>query len=199
MQFSFLITDKLFLHALDVKITIIDKEITAWGDILLVQKMLDRMDFDGYLDKLPLPAQVSNRGYSPDQLIKQFMCSAWCGVNRFEHTEVTPADEFVRQFLGFQRMAGHKAWWKLADGLEIGESVYQSPLWQAPRRIVMVRQHVSTRPKATGRQLRLFAEQGIYKNYRYSCYITSLDLSAELVWELYKKRADAENRIKELK
>lgn len=52
---------------------------------------------------------------------------------------------------------------------------------------------------ATGRQLRLFAAQRIYKNYRYSCYITSLDLSPHLVRDLYKKRADAENRIKEIK
>lgn len=338
---------------MDFKIAFTDKEITPWGGIVLMKKMLDRMDFDECLDRLPLPAQGSNRGYSPSQLIKQFMCSVWCGANRFEHTEVTRTDEVVRQLWGFQRMAGHKAfqryfskfdqadnqrvftrmyqwffsqlqfdnytldvdstihtrygkqqgakkgynprkpgrpshhplmgfvaetnmvanywqrsgdahtannlegfladtlsklagksigllradsgfysksvfdylegqtidyivaapmyaplqrllaghkaWWCLADGLEIGESVYQSPLWQTPRRVVMVRQHVPTRPKATGRQLRLFAEQGIYKNYRYSCYITSLELSAELVWELYKKRADAENRIKELK
>lgn len=94
---------------MDIKITFTDKEITPWGGILLMKKMLDRMDFDGCLNGLPLPAQGSNRGYLPSQLIKQFMCSVWCGANRFEHTEVTRADEVVRQLWGFQRMAGHKA------------------------------------------------------------------------------------------
>jgi len=50
--------------------------------------MLDRMDFDRCLNQLPLPVQGSNRGYDPNQLIKQFLCSVWCGANRFEHTEV---------------------------------------------------------------------------------------------------------------
>jgi hypothetical protein len=63
----------------------------------------------------------------------------------------------------------------------------------------MVRQYIPTRPKATGRTLKLFEEEGIYKQYRYSCFITSLELPTEQVWTLYRQRADAENRIKELK
>lgn len=98
-----------------------------------------------------------------------------------------------------QVIASHKTWQKLSDGIEVAESTYQSPLWNKPRRIVMVRQHVPTRPKATGRILKLFQEEGIYKNYRYSCFITNLDLPGEHIWTLYRQRADAENRIKELK
>ena len=63
----------------------------------------------------------------------------------------------------------------------------------------MVRQHIPTRPKATGRSLKLFQDEGIYKQYRYSCFITNLDLPCEQIWTLYRQRADAENRIKELK
>ena len=43
----------------------------------------------------------------------------------------------------------------------------------------------------------LFPDEVMYRNYRYSAYVTNLKLSAELIWELYRKRADAENRIKE--
>ncbi|MFM8742137.1 MAG: transposase, partial [Cytophagales bacterium] len=50
-----------------------------------------------------------------------------------------------------------------------------------------------------GRSLKLFQEEGIYKQYRYSCFITSLDLPAEQIWKIYRQRTDAENRIKELK
>lgn len=338
---------------MDYKIEFTDKEITPWAGILMLKKMLEKMDFDSCLDGLDLPEQGSNRGYSSHQLIKQFITSVWCGANRFEHTEVTRQDEVIRQFWGFGRMAGHKSfqrffnkfdfgtnqkvftplyqwffknlqfnnltldvdstihtrygtqqgakkgynpkkpgrlshhplmafvaetkmvanfwlrsgdaytsnnieaflddtfeklqgkkiglfradsgfydkkvlhyledkklnyivavrlyapvqqliashktWLRLISGIEVAESVYQSPLWDKPRRIVMVRQHIPTRPKATGRSLKLFQDEGIYKQYRYSCFITSLDLPCEQIWTLYRQRADSENRIKELK
>lgn len=63
----------------------------------------------------------------------------------------------------------------------------------------MLRQRIQDRPKATGKQLRLFQDSDIYNNYRYHCFITNLTLSAQQIWNLYKERADAENRIKELK
>ena len=47
-------------------------------------------------------------------------------------------------------------------------------------------------------ELVLFEEQQ-YHTYRYSVYVTNIDLPAEQVWNMYKHRADAENRIKELK
>ncbi len=337
----------------DYKIEFTDKEISPWSGLLLLIKMLDKMQFEEILGELSLPAQGSNRGYSPEQLIKQFMTSIWCGANKFEHTEVTRQDEVIRKFWGFRRMAGHKAfqrffnkfnqainqqvftawfkwffshlkfdnftldvdssiltrygnqqgakkgynpkkpgrnshhplmafvaecrmvanfwlrsgdthtannieafledtfeklsgkhigllradsgfydkkvfcylenkninyiiaarlyspvqqaiysqktWMRITDGIEIAETMYQSPLWEEPRRMIMVRQHLPERPKATGRMLKLFEEEGIYQKYRYSCFITNLDLPAEIIWQSYRLRADAENRIKELK
>ncbi len=338
---------------MEYKIEFTDKELTPWSGILMMIKMLEKMQFDACLSKLDLPTQGSNRGYSPSQLIKQFMTSVWCGANKFEHTEVTRQDEVIREFWNFKRMAGHKSfqrffnkfdvgtnqrvfrdlyqwffsqlrfdnftldvdssiytrygsqqgakkgynpkkpgrashhplmafvaeckmvanfwlrsgdahtannieafledtfeklstkrigllradsgfydrkvfdyleqkrinyivaarlyapiqqllsqhkvWMQIGNGIEIAESTYQSPLWDKPRRIVMIRQYVPQRPKATGRALKLFEEEGLYKNYRYSCYITNLDLPAEHIWQSYRMRADAENRIKELK
>jgi len=98
-----------------------------------------------------------------------------------------------------QRVASHKVWMQVGNGIEIAECLYQGPQWDEPRRMVMVRQYVPERPKATGKLLRLFEEEGWYKKYRYSCYITRLDLPAEHIWQSYRMRADAENRIKELK
>lgn len=98
-----------------------------------------------------------------------------------------------------RKIAGLKNWWNLSDGLQITETTYQSDKWKAPRRLIVVRQQIEKRPKATGKQLKLFKDEGIYQNYRYSCYITNLELSAHLVWNTYKGRADCENRIKELK
>lgn len=98
-----------------------------------------------------------------------------------------------------RKIASMKTWWTQSDGLEVGETTYQSPLWEKPRRLVVVRQKIVTRPKATGKQLKLFKEDGIINQYRYSCYITNLEFSAKVVWDMYKGRADCENRIKELK
>lgn len=97
------------------------------------------------------------------------------------------------------KLANHRLWLKLDDGIEIAETTYQAEGWALPRRLVMVRQQIDKRPKAAGKQLRLFEDEGIYNNYRYSCFITNLDLPAKMVYDLYRNRADAENRIKEVK
>ena len=86
-----------------------DKEITAWSGMGLMKRMLDRIGFSSALETCKLPRQGSNRGYSPVQLIVQFMLSVWCGANRFEHSEVTRHDPVLQKLFGFERMANFKA------------------------------------------------------------------------------------------
>jgi hypothetical protein len=62
--------------------------------------------------------------------------------------------------------------------------------------MIAVRKNIEILTKTTGKLL-LFNEP--VGRYRYSLYVTNLDLPAEQVWLSYKDRADAENRIKELK
>jgi hypothetical protein len=92
-----------------------------------------------------------------------------------------------------------KGWLKLDEGLEIAETFYQADSWKAPRRLILVRQEIEKRPKAAGKQLRLFADEIFYQKYRYSCFVTNIELSPKMVYDLYRNRADAENRIKEVK
>lgn len=95
-----------------------------------------------------------------------------------------------------------RKWVEVTDGLEISESTYKADCWEKPRRIVMVRQEVEKRPKAAGkqvRQLELFEDADDFGKYRYSCFVTDLTLPAKVVYDSYRGRADAENRIKELK
>jgi hypothetical protein len=42
----------------------------------------------------------------------------------------------------------------------------------------------------------LFPDYVAFARYRYSAFITNMNLPAELIWEIYRKRADAENQIK---
>jgi DNA-directed RNA polymerase subunit L len=86
-----------------------DKEITAWGGMGIMKRMLDHLGFESALAAAGLPQPGSNRGYRPEQLITQFMLSVWCGANRFEHGEVTRHDPVLKRLFGFQRMANFKA------------------------------------------------------------------------------------------
>lgn len=128
--------------------------------------------------------------------------SGFYGKEIFDFVELRDIKYIIvaRHYSTIQRkVAGLKNWWTLEDGLQITEATYQSDTWEKPRRLVVVRQQIKKRPKATGKQLKLFKEDGIYQNYRYSCYITNVDLSPHMVWKMYRGRADCENRIKEIK
>jgi Transposase DDE domain group 1 len=105
-----------------------DKEITAWGGMGLMKRMLDHLGFESALAAAQLPQPGSNRGYRPEQLITQFMLSVWCGANRFEHAEVTRHDPVLKRLFGFKRMANFKAVMRLFNKFTQGtnESVMDS-------------------------------------------------------------------------
>jgi hypothetical protein len=86
-----------------------DKQITPWGGMAIMKRLLDHLGFESALPAADLPAPSSNRGYSPEQLVTQFMLSVWCGANRFEHGEVTRHDPVLQKLFGFKRMANFKA------------------------------------------------------------------------------------------
>jgi len=338
---------------MSVELQFTDKEITPWGGMGLMKRMLDRIGFEAALRRCGLPEPGSNRGYRPEQLITQFMLSVWCGANRFEHQEVTRHDPVLQRLFGWKRMAnfkavmrlfrkfsharneqviqtlyrwwfsqlhldhltldldstvmtryGHQAgakrgynprkrgrashhplmafiadtrmvancwlrpgdthtanncesfldstlerlgakrvgllradsgfgtekflksletrplhyivalalhpplqralidqtaWWSLDDGIELVSFEYQSASWSRRRRVIGIRQHIAKRENAKGKTLSLFADDPWVGQYRFAALVTDLDLPSETVWRTYRRRADAENRIKELK
>jgi hypothetical protein len=86
-----------------------DREITPWGGMALMKRMLDRVGFSDSLGRCGLPQPGSNRGYSPGTIGLQFRLSVWCGANRFEHAEVTRHDRVLQRMFGWRRMANFKA------------------------------------------------------------------------------------------
>ena len=90
----------------------------------------------------------------------------------------------------------HKKWIQIADGIEITEWNYKLPGWSRPRRMIVVRKHLGQRPKASGKLLLFDIKE---ERYRYSAFVTDLDLPMVQIWNIYRDRADAENRIRELK
>ncbi|MCC7026105.1 MAG: transposase [Saprospiraceae bacterium] len=87
-----------------------------------------------------------------------------------------------------QELRKERTWWELKDGMEICEFEYQSPDWKKSRRVIAVRKNIDILPKATGKIL-LFDEP--VGKYRYSLFVTNLNLPAEQIWLSYKDRADA--------
>jgi len=103
-----------------------------------------------------------------------------------------PLYPVIKSEIGSQR-----GWVAIADGIEIVEWTYRLPSWKKERRMIAVRKRLEKYPKASGKLL-LFADE-VCPRYRYSAFVTNLDLPAAQVWNLYRDRGDAENRIKELK
>ena len=88
---------------------------------------------------------------------------------------------------------GIKDWVELTKGIELSEMKFSHDKGKA-RRYILVKKRVDIRPKAGGKML--FEDE---PGYRYSCYVTNLELPLDQVWNIYNTRADCENRIKELK
>ena len=81
----------------DLKFT--SREVTAWGGLALLKRMLDGMGLHEALQSWQLPQPGSNRGYRPEQLIEQMIVSIWCGAARFAHADITRLDAtLVRLF-----------------------------------------------------------------------------------------------------
>lgn len=102
----------------------------------------------------------------------------------------------VRCYSNIKRsIYGLKDWVEICDGIEVCEFIHQSEQKAAkPRRHFVVRKRIERRPEAGGKLL--FED---VHEYRYSTYVTNLELPVIKIWDLYNGRADCENRIKELK
>jgi hypothetical protein len=57
-----------------------EKKITPWGGMILMKKLIVKTKINELLERLPLQAQKSNRGYNPIKLINNFLVSIWSGV-----------------------------------------------------------------------------------------------------------------------
>ena len=84
-------------------------------------------------------------------------------------------------------------WIEPFKGIELNEMTFEHNNGK-PRRYIVIRKRIEDRPKAAGKLL--FEE---LPGYRYSCYVTNMDLPLDQIWNMYNSRADCENRIKELK
>ena len=97
-------------------------------------------------------------------------------------------------------IAEQREWLELSDdknpGTEYCAFNFKARGWEKERRVLIIRKNKKINPKARGKLL--FPDIEEFENYTYNAYVTNLELSGELLWGLYKKRANCENKIKEL-
>lgn len=96
-----------------------------------------------------------------------------------------------------QRILEQRNWHRLCKGICVSSFKYQAKSWDAPRMIVVVRNNINQLPKSGGKTL--LTDYDAFARYPYSAFITNMDLSADLIREIYRKREDAEDQIMELK
>ena len=93
-------------------------------------------------------------------------------------------------------------WRAIAEGIEVADFWFEhkDQKWTRPRRYVAVRQEITRRPKAAGKQPSLFKDLDEWKNYRFSAMITNDQTSPpEAIWQEYRPRSCDENVVKDLK
>lgn len=104
----------------EIKFT--DREISAWGGVALMKRMLDQMEFRQAASGWDLPQPGSNRGYPPVQLIEQWIVSIWCGACRFAHAEAVRFDGTLTRLFGWTKAAGHRAIVRLFDRFDMARN-----------------------------------------------------------------------------
>jgi len=85
----------------DFELKFTSREVTAWGGLALLKRLLDGLSFKAALQAGRSPQPSSNRGYRPEQLIEQMIVSIGGGAARFvQHADITRLDATLVRLLG---------------------------------------------------------------------------------------------------
>jgi len=101
-----------------------------------------------------------------------------------------------------KKIYGITNWCKVCDGIETSDFYFQhlDEKWEKNRRYVVIRQEIKVRPKAPGKQLKIFKELDDNVTHRHSLMITNNENDdPHTIWNFYKPRANDENVIGNLK
>lgn len=105
---------------MDFKINYTDKELSSWGGMDFMRRLMSKTGILDFLDKMEhLPKQGSNRGYSPVQLICSFWVGIWCGGNRYSHLEILRQDNVLKKLFGWKTMAGYKSYMRYFEKFDL--------------------------------------------------------------------------------
>ena len=94
----------------------------------------------------------------------------------------------VKMYAGLvQKIFEADSWVPYSDGINICSIECKLSGWDHARRVVVVRKNKVEHPKSGGKSL--FEKYDEFSNYLYSAFVTDLELSDKLIWELYHHRS----------
>jgi hypothetical protein len=96
----------------------------------------------------------------------------------------------VKNFLPWAHQAGFK---KMHFGWGVADFLYKPQKWKRRHRFVVVRRPIEDDPEES-EQLTLLQ----VGRFKYSAYLTNLDIKAQNIWRTYHSRANVEKSIREL-
>ena len=91
----------------DLKFT--SREVTAWGGLALLKRMLEGMGFKEAVQSWDLAQPGSNRGYAPEQLIEPMIESIWCVCSAGAKPQATRPSRACFSVLIKAALSGYKA------------------------------------------------------------------------------------------
>jgi len=142
-------------------------------------------------DNFEIPYTLCDSGFYHIEFIESLENR---GQNYIISAPIQPT--FQKQFLKIEH------WESCDQGIELAEFQFQhdDAKWTKPRRYVVVRQHLPSRPEAAGKQPSLFKDLAEWCQYRFSLFVTNdTDSTPKKIWREYRHRASDENVVKELK
>ncbi len=149
--------------------------------------------FTGFSDELPTIIQARRIGlFRAD--------SGFCNATIIKRLEQENLSSIMATRMSsplVSRNFEHTEWFPVEDGYWAGSFLYQADGWSKPRKIVVVRKDTKTHPNTGGKLL--FPDIEEFEQYKHAALATNPKFSGVMAWQWYSRRADCENRIRELK
>lgn len=86
-----------------------ERSVTPWGGIALLHNFSERSGLLSAIRGWNLPKAGSNRGYSPEQLLEQMLCSIWTGAASYSQLDLTRLDPVLCKIFRWNSIVEHKA------------------------------------------------------------------------------------------
>ena len=94
----------------NIKFEYTDRPVTSWGGMRLMKSLIDQTGIREYLQTLDLPQPMSNRGYSPEQILESFWVSVWTGASRFTHSGWLRYDKVLQDIFQWKRVPSQSSY-----------------------------------------------------------------------------------------
>ena len=102
-------SERMYLETDRLRVGYTDQKVTPWSGVVLLHNFSERSGLLSAIKTWSLPMPGSNRGYAPNQMIEQMLCSIWTGAGNYRQLDLTRLDPVLGEIFGWNKVAEHKA------------------------------------------------------------------------------------------